>query len=117
MILIHRWAFNLFFVVALLILLSSEIASILPFLAVIGTAVGLALKDAIYSFIGWFVVGSSSGYAEGDFIEFDGTSGRVFRITPFITSMQSYGVQGFTGQMLTFPNKTIFEKTIKNWSR
>lgn len=113
----HRWIFNILFVGAFLVLFSSEFVSFLPFIAIIGTAVGLALRDAIYSFIGWFVVGSDSGYQEDEFIEFDTTIGRVFRITPLLTTIEEYGSQGFTGKIISFPNKTIFEKNIKNWSR
>lgn len=113
----HRWVFNVLFVGAFLVIFSAEFISFLPFIAIVGTAVGLALRDAIYSFIGWFVVGSSSGYQENDFIEFDSTIGRVFRITPLLTTIEEYGPQGFTGKIVSFPNKTIFEKNIKNWSR
>jgi hypothetical protein len=113
----HRWIFNILFVGAFLVIFSAEFISFLPFIAIVGTAVGLALRDAIYSFIGWFVVGSSSGYQENDFIEFESTIGRVFRITPLLTTIEEYGPQGFTGKIVSFPNKTIFEKNIKNWSR
>lgn len=100
-----------------LVVFASQFLSFLPFVAILGTAVGLALRDVIYSFIGWFAVGSDSGYQEGDFIEFDGTQGRVYRITPLLTSIEEYASQGFTGKIISFPNKTIFEKNIKNWSR
>ncbi len=112
----HRWFFNILFVLAFLILFAAELVSFLPFLAILGTALGLALKDAIYSFIGWFVVGSKSGYQEGDFIETDTVMGRVYRITPLLTTIEEYGSQGFTGKIVSFPNKVIFDKNIKNWS-
>lgn len=89
----HRWIFNILFVGAFLVIFSAEFVSFLPFIAIVGTGVGLALKDAIYSFIGWFAVGSSSGYQEGDFIEFETTIGRVFRITPLLTTIEEYGTQ------------------------
>lgn len=41
-------------------LFAAELLSFLPFVAILGTAVGLALRDVIYSFIGWFAVGSNS---------------------------------------------------------
>ncbi len=113
----HRWIFNILFVWAFLVIFAAEFVSLLPFVAIIGTAIGLALRDAIYSFIGWFAVGSESGYQEGDFIEFEGTQGRVYKITPVITNIEEYGNQWFTGKIISFPNKTIFEKNIKNWSR
>ena len=36
---------------------------------------------------------------------------------PLLTNIEEYGPQGFTGRIVSFPNKTIFEKNIKNWSR
>ncbi len=89
----HRWVFNILFVLAFLVIFAAEFVSLLPFVAIIGTAIGLALRDAIYSFIGWFAVGSESGYQEGDFIEFEGTQGRVYKITPVITNIEEYGNQ------------------------
>lgn len=89
----HRWLFYLLFIGAFLVLFSSEFVSFLPFLAIFGTAVGFALKDVVYSIIGWFVIGTDSGYREADFIEFDTTVGRVFRISPLLTSIEEYGVQ------------------------
>lgn len=115
--LVHRWVFNILFVGVFLVLFAAELLSFLPFVAILGTAVGLALRDVIYSFIGWFAVGSNSWYQEGDFIEFEGTQGRVYHITPLLTNIEEYGIQGFTGKIISFPNKTIFEKNVKNWSR
>jgi small-conductance mechanosensitive channel len=41
----------------------------------------------------------------------------VYHITPLLTSIEEYASQGFTGKIVSFPNKTIFEKNVKNWSR
>jgi hypothetical protein len=57
---VHRWVFNILFVGVFLVLFAAELLSFLPFVAILGTAVGLALRDVIYSFIGWFAVGSNS---------------------------------------------------------
>ena len=113
----HHWFFNILFVVAFWVIFITEFLSFLSFFAIIGTAIGLALRDVIYSFIGWFAIGSDSGYQDGDFIEFDETQGRVYQITPLLTNIEEYGVQGFTGKIISFPNKNIFEKNVKNWSR
>jgi small-conductance mechanosensitive channel len=77
----------------------------------------LALRDVIYSFIAWFAVGSNSGYQEWEIIEIDSTIGKVYSITPLLTTISEIGQQGVTCKMISFPNKTIFEKNIKNWSR
>jgi small-conductance mechanosensitive channel len=81
------------------------------------TAIGFALRDVVYSFIGWFMIGASDGYQEGDIIQVEDFQGKVFRITPLLTTLEEHGLQGVTGKMVSFPNKIIFEKTIKNFSR
>lgn len=62
--LFHRWIFNIVLIGAFFLIFASQFLSFLPFVAILGTAVGLALRDVIYSFIGWFAVGSNSGYQE-----------------------------------------------------
>ncbi|MBP7774086.1 mechanosensitive ion channel family protein [Candidatus Gracilibacteria bacterium] len=114
---VHKWIFGILFVATFLVLFLAEFVSLLPFLAIIGTAIGLALRDVIYSFIAWFAVGSNSGYQEGEIIEIDSTIGKVYSITPLLTTISEIGQQGVTCKMISFPNKTIFEKNIKNWSR
>lgn len=114
---VHKWVFGILFVATFLVLFLAEFVSLLPFLAIIGTAIGLALRDVIYSFIAWFAVWSSSGYQEWDIIEVDSTVGKVYSITPLLTTVGEIGSQGVTCKMISFPNKTIFEKNIKNWSR
>lgn len=114
---VHKWIFGILFVATFLVLFLAEFVSLLPFLAIIGTAIGLALRDVIYSFIAWFAVGSNSGYQEWEIIEIDSTIGKVYSITPLLTTISEIGQQGVTCKMISFPNKTIFEKNIKNWSR
>ena len=53
---VHKWIFGILFVATFLVLFLAEFVSLLPFLAIIGTAIGLALRDVIYSFIAWFAV-------------------------------------------------------------
>lgn len=114
--LIHRWVFHVLFFGALLMIFSVEFISFLPFLAILTTAVGFSLREVISSFIGWFVIEADTGYKAGDLIELDTMTGRVKHITPLLTTIEEYGLQWFTGKIISFPNKTIFEKSIKNWS-
>jgi small-conductance mechanosensitive channel len=114
---IHRWAFRAIFLIAFLILFSAEFGAFLPFIAIMATAIGFALRDVVYSFIGWFMIGASDGYQEGDIIQVEGYTGKVFRITPLLTTLAEHGIQGVTGKMVSFPNKIIFDKSIKNFSR
>jgi len=114
---IHRWSFRGIFLIAFLILFSSEFSAFLPFIAIMATAIGFALRDVVYSFIGWFMIGASDGYEEWDIIQVDDLQGKVFKITPLLTTLEEHGSQWVTGKMVSFPNKIIFEKTIKNFSR
>jgi len=72
---------------------SAEFMSFLPFLAILSTAIGFALRDVVSSFIGWFVIGANSGYQEGDLVEFDAIVGRVSSVTPLLTTIEEYGPQ------------------------
>ena len=116
LVLTHRLLFHVLFIWAILMIFSAEFMSFLPFLAILSTAIGFALRDVVSSFIGWFVIGANSGYQEGDLVEFDAIVGRVSSVTPLLTTIEEYGPQWFTGKVISFPNKTIFEKNIKNWS-
>lgn len=68
---IHRWSFRALFLIAFLVLFSSEFSAFLPFIAIMATAIGFALRDVVYSFIGWFMIGANDGYEEGDIIQID----------------------------------------------
>lgn len=114
---IHRWSFRAIFLIAFLVLFSSEFGAFLPFIAIMATAIGFALRDVVYSFIGWFMIGASDGYEEWDIIQVEDLQGKVFKITPLLTTLEEHGEQWVTGKMISFPNKIIFEKTIKNFSR
>jgi len=56
---VHRWSFRAIFLIAFLVLFSSEFSAFLPFIAIMATAIGFALRDVVYSFIGWFMIGAS----------------------------------------------------------
>jgi small-conductance mechanosensitive channel len=49
--LFHRWIFNIVIIGVFFVIFASQFLSFLPFVAILGTAVGLALRDVIYSFI------------------------------------------------------------------
>jgi flagellar hook-basal body complex protein FliE len=90
---IHRWSFRAIFLIAFLVLFSSEFSAFLPFIAIVATAIGFALRDVVYSFIGWFMIGASDGYEEGDIIQVEDFQGKVFKITPLLTTLEEHGIQ------------------------
>ena len=114
---INKIIFNILIGISFLIAVFSQFASILPFLAILGTALAFALRDIISSFIAWFVIGTTSGYKIGDLIEIRGVRGRVIEIHPLLTVLRQTGMRGDTGRILSIPNKLIFEGAVHNFSK
>ena len=114
---LNKWVFNILIVITILVFFSSQFISVLPFLAILGTALGFALRDVIVSFIGWFVIGIKDGYKVGDVVKIGTIYGRVKEITPLLTVIQEQGLNGITGKRLSVPNKRIFEEPVWNWSK
>lgn len=115
-----KWIGNTLIIGMIAVFFFSELLSFLPFLAILGTAIGFALRDIISSFIAWFLIGhKDSVYKIGDVIEveWDNVFGRVFKISPVVTTIQELGLSGPSGMYKSFPNKAIFEKSIKNISK
>lgn len=113
----NRIVFNVIIILSVIIAIFSQVASILPFLAILGTALAFALRDIISSFIAWFVIGTNQGYRIGDLIEVGEKRGRVMEVHPFLTTLRETGMRGETGRLMTFPNKMIFETEISNFSK
>lgn len=114
---IVKWTKNLFLFMLIVFFFFSEFITILPFLAILWTALWFALRDVISSFIAWFVIGLKDGiYGVGDVIEIeeDNVFWRIIKITPLITVIQELGLSGPNGMYRSFPNKKIFERSIKN---
>lgn len=114
--------FNLLIIITIIAALFSQALSILPILAILGTALAFALRNVISSFIAWFVIGTEQGYKIGDLIEVRGAigepfRGRVLEVHPLTTVLRQTGMRGDTGQILSFPNKVIFEDQIRNFSK
>ncbi len=57
-------------IIVVVVFFFSELLNFLPALAILGTAIGFALRDVISSFIAWFVIGlRDTTYKIGDVIE------------------------------------------------
>lgn len=115
-----KWTSNISIIVIIAVFFFSELLSFLPFLAILWTAIGFALRDIISSFIAWFLIWhKDSVYKIGDVIEveWDNVFGRVFKISPVVTTIQELWLSGPSGMYKSFPNKAVFEKSIKNISK
>ncbi len=114
---IVKWTKNTLIFSVIVFFFFSEFLTILPFLAILGTALWFALRDVISSFIAWFIIGLKDGiYGVGDVIEIEEENvfWRIIKITPLITQIQELGLSGPNGMYRSFPNKKIFERSIKN---
>jgi small-conductance mechanosensitive channel len=114
---LNKILFNSLIIISIVVALFSQVASFLPILAILGTALAFALRDIISSFIAWFLIGTDQGYRIGDLVETEGLRGRVLEIKPFLTIVKQTGLRGDTGRIVTFPNKRIFEQDIQNFSK
>ncbi len=118
-VLIHllKVSFNIIIVVLILGILFSQVFSIIPFIALVGTGVAFALRDSISSFFAWFFIGTKNGYKVGDVLQTDDSYGRVKEITPFFTVLRQRDHEAESGKIVTIPNKFFLEKKIVNLSR
>ena len=91
--------------------------SLLPFLALLGTGIAFAVRDALSSFLGWFLIGGENGYRAGQIIRLGDFYGRVHEVTPFLTLIKEIRGDHETGEIVSFPNKVIFEQPISHFSK
>lgn len=114
---ISNLIFNCLIVLVIIGILFSQITSLLPFIAIFGTGIAFAVRDALSSLVGWFVIGTERGFRVGDILKVGNIVGKVSDIGPFITSIQDLENGIITGSVSSFSNKTIFEEEITNLSR
>jgi small-conductance mechanosensitive channel len=114
---LNRIVFRVLVALSILVALFSQLISLLPLLAILGTALAFALRDIISSFIAWFIIGTDQGYKIGDLIEAGNIRGRVIEVHPLLTVLRQTGMRGDTGQIISFPNKTIFIEHVRNFSK
>jgi len=114
---INKILINIFLGLSIFVFFSSEFFAILPFLAILGTAIWFALRDILSNFIAWFVIWlRDSMYKIDDMIEIkdDDIYWKVIEIKLLSTKIQEFGLSWPTWKILYFPNKRIFEKPITN---
>jgi len=114
---INKIFINISLVLSIFVFFSSEFFTILPFLAILGTAIWFALRDILSSFIAWFVIWlRDSIYKVDDMIEIkdDDIYWKVIEIKLLTTIIQEFWLSWPTWKILYFPNKRIFEKPITN---
>jgi small-conductance mechanosensitive channel len=114
---IAKITFNIIIGIIAMGLVFSQFTNILPFILLLGTGLAFAVRDSISSFIGWFIIGSESGFHINDIIALGNTHGRVKEINLLTSVITEIDVHGETGKQISIPNKFIFEKALINHSR
>ncbi|MBU1152139.1 mechanosensitive ion channel [Patescibacteria group bacterium] len=103
-------------VLVVIAIVFSQFVMLLPFLALLGTGLAFAVRDVILSFLAWFFIGTQGRFKQNDLIEIGDARGRVLDINLIHTTLKETGERGSTGRIITFPNKKIFEETVRNFS-
>jgi small-conductance mechanosensitive channel len=114
---LNKIVFNILILIVLVGTVSSQLVSLLPFLALLGTGIAFAVRDALSSFLGWFLIGGENGYKAGQIVRLGNFYGRVHEVTPFLTLIKEIKGDHETGEIVTFPNKVIFEQPISHFSK
>lgn len=105
-----------FVLVILLIVLSilnldTALQSLLAAGGVAGLAVGLALQDPIMNLFSGVMMSTKSAFEIGDWIETNGHTGRIEKIT-----LRSTVIRTPQGEQVLIPNKEIYHNPLKNYS-
>jgi small conductance mechanosensitive channel len=96
-------------VVVALGILGVSTGSMIAILGTLGVAVGLALKDSLSNVAGGFLIVFSKPFVVGDYVELEGSEGKVTGISIFYTIMKTDD-----GKMVYLPNgKVSMIKIIK----
>ncbi len=114
---VFRISFNVVIIIVLIGTVSSQFMSLLPFLALLGTGIAFAVRDALSSFLAWFLIGGENGYRVGNIIRVGKCYGKVHEITPFLTFLKEIKGDHETGEIITFPNNVVFGQEIRHFSR
>ena len=91
---------------------TSVVAAVLGTAGVAGLAVGFAFKDIIENYIAGVLLSLRQPFAPDDFVDIDGESGQVVRLTMRATILMTAD-----GNHLRLPNAKVFKATILNTTR
>ncbi len=107
-----RYAVLVFVVIAVLAQFGVQTTSIIALLGAAGLAVGLALQGTLSNIAAGVMLLFLRPFKVGDYIDADGIAGTVDAIGLFICEMHT-----FDGVYISVPNATVWNRTIKNYSR
>lgn len=91
--------------------LDGTVASLLAGVGVIGLALGFAFQDIAANFMAGVMLAIHKPFGVGDMVETNGFFGSVQEI-----ALRSTMLRTFTGQIVTLPNKDVFNNAITNYN-
>ena len=91
--------------------LDTMLTSMLAGAGVAGLAIGLALQDPIINLFSGVMMSTKRAFEIGDWIETNGYTGRIERIT-----LRSTVIRTPQGEQVLLPNKEIYHNPMKNFS-
>ncbi len=112
---IVRWVVLLtgFFIALSILQLDKTVTSLLAGAGVLGLALGFAFQDIASNFISGVLLSFQSPFKIGEIIELkDETMGKVIH-----SDLRTTVLETFQGQVVTIPNKSIFQNKLVNYSQ
>lgn len=100
------------FVALGLLNLDKAVVSLLAGLGVVGLALGFALQDVVANFVSGLMLSVRRPFEVGDTIESNGQTGKVKSLDLRTTVLKTP-----SGQLVSIPNKDIFQSVLVNFSR
>jgi small-conductance mechanosensitive channel len=112
-------------VVGLMVIFIEDLSVLFTGIGVAAAGLAIALREIVASFFGWFIIRGSKGYQVGDWVQTGELYGEVIDIGLLVTILAQVtplapgGDKGgsWTGAMVYFPNSTIFNENIINYTR
>src|SRR5699024_5206486 len=92
--------------------LGVKVSSFVAILGAAGLAVGLAVRGSLVNFAGGMLIIGFKPFRIGDWVEIEGSFGVVHKIDILYTRLKT-----FDERILTFPNGTVANTKIDNWTQ
>ncbi|MCB6993557.1 mechanosensitive ion channel family protein [bacterium 210820-DFI.6.37] len=86
--------------------------SLITVLAAAGAAIALALKDSLANVAGGIMILVNKPFAQDDYIDINGTTGKVRDIDLFVTHLHTYD-----NKVITIPNGLVNTSVLINYTR
>jgi len=112
---IHNAIKGILFIVILVMIvaeLDGNLGGLLTILAAAGAAIALALRDSLANIAGGVIILINKPFTQDDFIDINGTTGKVREIDLFVTYLTTYD-----NKVITVPNGLINTSILTNYTK